>query len=148
MNVGDRIYVNRAKEKTRSFWIGTIANVSKECPADIVLDDGKHMLCNLADLKPFLPKYDWQYGDNGFQEYYDVTIDDHYLLVFRNHPENHWLCSIDNQMIENKTRNNYYRNKTGISNPFGYHCMLSGGPAYLIKKTEGCYDHDQFEISA
>ncbi len=29
-------------------------------------------------------KYNWKYGENEYQKYYDVTIDGNYLCIFAN----------------------------------------------------------------
>lgn len=153
MNIGDRVVVT-VKESLYEGAIGTITEIrdSKEHPLGIRRDGFRSDTgFNFDEVKPFVPKYDWQYGDNGVQEYYDVTVNGKYLLVFRNKADKnlkHWMCSIDNVMIENKTRNNYYRNKEGSTNPFSHHCMLFGYPAYLIKKVEYCFDHNMTEITA
>ena len=153
MNIGDRVVVT-VKKSLYEGAIGTITEirVSVEHPLGIRRDGFRCVTgFDFDEVKPFVSKYDWQYGDNGVQEYYDVTVNGKYLLVFRNKADKknkNWMCSIDGIMIENKTRNNYYRNKKDEANPFSHHCLLCGFPANLIKKVEYCFDHNMTEITA
>ena len=60
-------------------------------------------------------KYDWKYGENGHQKYYDVTVGKDYLCVFANNwNPNTWLGSYNSVCIHNKTKNDRVRKKYGL----------------------------------
>lgn len=145
--LGDRVVFNT----NDNFWnghIGTITGLKDNSNYEVVLDGmNSDPVFSEKELSIYKTNFDWNYGDNGVQEYYDTTVNGKYLLVFRNHADktNHWMCSIDDVMIENKTRNNYYRNKKSFDK---VHCILSGPPFYLLKKIEYCFKHNTTEISA
>lgn len=152
-NIGDRVVVI-CKDSLYEGCLGTVTEI-RDCekhPLGIKRDGFRSDIgFHFTEVKPLVTEYDWQYGDNGVQEYYDVTINGTYLLVFRNKADKnlkHWMCSIDNVMVENKTRNDYYRNKKNGRLAQRTHCLLTGHPAYLIKKVEYCFKHNKTEISA
>ena len=99
-------------------------------------------------------KYDWKYGENGHQKYYDVTIGKDYLCVFANDwNPNTWMGSYNSVCIHNKTKNDRVRKKYGL--PKGCHpselredfILCSSDPEYMMKKVEWCYAHNLMEIS-
>lgn len=58
-------------------------------------------------------KYEWKYGENDNQKYYDVTVGKDYLCVFANKwNPNTWLGSYNSICIHNKTKNDRVRKKT------------------------------------
>ena len=57
-------------------------------------------------------KYNWKYGENENQKYYDVYIGKDYLCVWQNRWEpDIWMGMSRDKMIHNKTKNNKYRRK-------------------------------------
>ena len=107
----------------------------------------------MADIKEIM-RFDWQYGENENQKYYDVTIGSDYMYVFCNKWQpDIWMSCINNQMIWNKRRNDYQRKKQGL--PKGccqslLSCstlLCSSDPFYLMKKTERCYLTGKREIT-
>ena len=55
-------------------------------------------------------KYEWKYGENGHQKYYDVTVGQDYLCVFANDwNPNTWMGIYNNICIHNKTKNDRVR---------------------------------------
>lgn len=151
MNIGNRVIFN-VNDNIWKGMIGTITGVTDDGDYEVRMDGMKsNPSFKENELTLFKPEYDWRYGDNGVQEYYDTTINGRYLLVFRNKADknlDHWMCSIDNAMIQNKTRNDYYKNKKDMLPTQRPICLLGGRPAYLIKKTEWCFNHNITEISA
>lgn len=151
MNIGSRVIFN-VNDNIWKGMIGTITGVTDDSDYEVVMDGmNSNPSFKEHELTLFEPVYDWQHGDNGVQEYYDTTVNGRYLLVFKNKADknpDHWACSIDNIMIKDKTRTDYYKNKKDILSTVRPICLLSGRPAYLIKKTEWCFNHNITEISA
>lgn len=147
LKVGDRVFVN-TKKGLYSGYIGTLKTIlDGDSLSYGVQLDGQKIEQGFSDgeISLLKSKYHWKYGDNGVQEFYDTKVDGKYVLVFRVKADNnydHWMCSIDNVMIENKTRNTYYRVRGR-----DVHCMLQGSPYYLIKKVEYCLKHNIREIT-
>ena len=99
-------------------------------------------------------KYDWKYGENGQQKYYDVTVGNDYLCVFANDwNPNTWMGMYNSVCIHNKTKNDKVSVKQGL--PQGCrlselredHLLCSDNPIYMMKKVEWCYTHNLMEIS-
>ena len=98
-------------------------------------------------------KYEWKYGENDNQKYYDVTVGKDYLCVFANKwNPNTWLGSYNSICIHNKTKNERVRKKQGLGK--GCHpselrqdfMLCSNDPEYMMKKVEYCYNHGLMEI--
>lgn len=97
--------------------------------------------------------FNWIYGENKSQKYYDTFVNGKYLCVFQNkwQPEI-WMGMIGNHMIENKTRNDRQRKKQGLprgckSYLLKRNCMLcSPSPEYMMRKVERCYKGNKTEI--
>ena len=66
-------------------------------------------------------KYNWEHGENKYQEYYDVYVGKEYLCV----DMNKWTPG------------------TGI----GEWLLTSADPQYMMRKVEWCYAHKLSEIS-
>lgn len=98
--------------------------------------------------------YDWKYGENEHQKYYEVIVNGTYLCVFANNwNPNIWLGSYGNVTIHNKTLNDRQRKKQGLpkgSDTYLLHCdyiLTSDSPEYMMRKVEYCYKHGKTEIS-
>ncbi len=99
-------------------------------------------------------KYNWKYGENEYQKYYDVTIDRNYLCVFANKWQpDIWMAMVKDRIIHDKTANDRQRKKQGLSK--GCHftelhsdtMLCNKDPNYMMKKAEWCYIHNLEEIS-
>lgn len=99
-------------------------------------------------------KYEWRYGENDNQKYYDVMVGKDYLCVYANKwNPNTWLGSYNSICIHNKTKNDRVRKKQGLAK--GCHppelredfMLCSDNPEYMMKKVEYCYVHGLMEIS-
>lgn len=105
-------------------------------------------------------KFEWSYGENGNQKYYEATNERDYLCVFENKwNPNVWLGMYQKHSdgrsvsILNKTKNDRVRKKQGL--PIGcdvfdltsIHLLASDNPEYMMKKVEWCYTHNLLEIS-
>lgn len=98
-------------------------------------------------------KYDWKYGENKSQKYYDVYVNGDYLCVFKNNWEHCWMCMVKDKIVYDKTRNDRQRKKQGL----GKGCdvsllrsvfvLCSQNPEILMRKAEYCYNHGITEIS-
>ncbi len=116
-----------------------------------------------GNVKNMKTKYEWTYGENERQIYYDTTVGNNYLLVFANkwQPDIYMGAILSNQknnpdpapIIWDKTRNDEQRKKQGL--PLGCdvselheQCVLcSNDPIYMMKKVEYCHEHNLQEIS-
>lgn len=99
-------------------------------------------------------KYEWKYGQNDYQKYYDVIINGDYLCVFANKWEpDIWLAMVKGRTLHDKTANNKQRKKQGLQNGCHYSKLLTDvmlcnkKPEYMMKKAEWCYEHDIEEVS-
>lgn len=99
-------------------------------------------------------KYDWKYGENGHQKYYEVTVNNSYLLVFANDwNPNTWMGSYDNIDIRDKTKNDRQRKKQGLEKGCATYLLqrdsllCSASPEYMMKKVEYCFKHKMSEIT-
>lgn len=82
-------------------------------------------------------RFDWQYGENENQKYYDVTIGSDYMYVFCNKWQpDIWMSCINNQMILNKMRNDYQRKnrvcQKDVANRFCLAALFSVLPTPFI----------------
>lgn len=98
-------------------------------------------------------KFEWKYGENEIQKYYDVTIGNDYLCVFANkwHPDI-WMGSYNSICIHNKTKNDRVRKKYGLEKDCPAYSrqdfiLCSNDPEYMMRKVEWCYTHNLIEIS-
>ena len=97
--------------------------------------------------------YNWQYGENNTQRYYDVAVDGKYLLVFADKdPPNTWLGMINYVMIRDKTANDRQRKKQGLEKGCSVHLLQhdyilkSNNPEYMMKKVEHCFKRNKTEV--
>lgn len=99
-------------------------------------------------------KYEWKYGENEYQKYYEAEVGEDCLIVFANKwNPNTWLGQYNMVSIHNKTKNDRQRKKQGL--PLGSdtcdlridHMLCSDNPEYMMKKVEWCYTHNLSEIS-
>lgn len=99
-------------------------------------------------------KFEWKYGKNDYQKYYEVTVGKDYLCVYANNwNPDIWIGSYNSICIHNKTKNDRVREKYGL--PKGCHpselrrdhLLCSNDPEYMMKKVEWCYTHKLTEIS-
>lgn len=99
-------------------------------------------------------KYEWEYGENDKQKYYDVTVDGNYLCVYANKWQpDIWMAMVGDKLIHDKTANDRQRKKQGL--PKGCHSyelridtiLCSNDPEYMMRKAEWCYTHNLGEIS-
>ena len=66
---------------------------------------GKETRVSLEEWRKNNMKYEWKYGENDYQKYYDVTVGKDYLCVFANKwTPNTWLGSYNSICIHNKTK--------------------------------------------
>ena len=102
-------------------------------------------------------KYNWEHGENAFQEFYDTYNGKDYLLVFRLFQDkvNNWIGSYtkdgEPHTLMNKTKNDCVRKRDHL--PKNSHqselrdvFILTGSPDYLMKKVEYCYERGIFEV--
>ena len=99
-------------------------------------------------------KYEWKYGSNREQEYYDVKVGKDYLCVFRNRFDTKnviWMGHIEakagnlTSVLYDKRRNDKQRKAEGL--PKDAHirelkrvCILcSDNPDYMMEKVEEAY---------
>lgn len=99
-------------------------------------------------------KYNWKYGENEHQKYYDVTVDGNYLCVFSNKWQpNIWMAMVKDRMIHDKTANDRQRKKQSLQKGCSFAdlhsdtILSSDNPEYMMKKAEWCYNHKLEEIS-
>lgn len=99
-------------------------------------------------------KYDWKYGENGHQKYYETIVNGSYLVVFANDwNPNTWMGSYDNILIHDKTRNDRQRKKQGLEKSCATYflqrdsLLCSSSPEYMMKKVEYCFKHKISEIT-
>lgn len=99
-------------------------------------------------------RYNWKYGENEYQKYYEAKVGKDYLCVFANkwNPDT-WIGDYNSIPIHNKTKNDRVRKKYGL--PKNCHTselkedfmLCSSNPEYMMKKVEWCYIHNLTEIS-
>lgn len=99
-------------------------------------------------------KFEWKYGENENQKYYEVKVGNDYLCVYANNwNPNTWMGSYNSVCIHNKTKNNRIRRKQGLSIGCDVselredYLLCSDNPEYMMKKVEWCYTHKLVEIS-
>lgn len=99
-------------------------------------------------------KYNWEYGENKEQTYYEAKVGNDYLCVYANRwSPQIWMAIVNDRLIHNKTRNNRQRKKQGL--PPGCDLSMlqvdsilsSDSPEYMMKKAEWRYQHGMEEIS-
>jgi hypothetical protein len=90
-------------------------------------------------------KFEWKYGENDCQKYYDVNVNGTWICVFANklYPDK-WMAIINNRLIYNRTKNNRMRKKGIFNKSF---ILYGDTPEYMMKKAEWCYTHNLEEIS-
>lgn len=99
-------------------------------------------------------KYNWKYGENPYQRYYDARVNGNYLCVFENkHQPGIWMGMQRDSMIHNKTLNDRQRKKQGLPkgcSPHELHCdhiLCNASPEYMMQKVEHCYRYNKIEVS-
>lgn len=98
-------------------------------------------------------KYEWVYGENEHQKYYEVKAKNLYLCVFCNNwNPNTWCGMVGNSLIHNKTKNDKERIKDNLPIGCDYsllradHILCSDNPEYMKEKVEYCYENNITEI--
>ena len=102
-------------------------------------------------------KYNWEHGENAYQEYYDVYVGKDYLIVFRLLQDEHntWTgCYVKDgspYTLLDKTKNDCVRKRDGLPKNCDHSklrefFLLTGTPEYLMKKTEYCYERGIVEV--
>lgn len=97
-------------------------------------------------------KFNWKYGENDCQKYYEAKVGKDYLCVFANKwNADTWQGMYNNTGIQNKTLNDAEREIRGI--PMGntkdmtrWYMLCSNDPEYMMKKVEQCYINNLIEI--
>ena len=109
-------------------------------------------------------KYEWKYGENESQKYYDTYIGKDYLCVFANNWQpDIYMGYIDydykaknnsrSVTIMDKTKNDAQRRKEhlpldcDISELHTQAVLCSNDPEFMMKKVEYCYEHKINEVS-
>ena len=97
--------------------------------------------------------FDWKYGKNAFQKYYEAQVKDAHLCVFAN-DENPdvWFGVYDGLCIYDKTFNDRQRKKLGlegcsISLLPRFRMLTSNDPEYMMRKVEHCFKTGKQEVS-
>ena len=77
-------------------------------------------------------KYDWKYGENDNQNYYEAKVNGSHLVVFANKAyPNVWMGNIDMHMIK----------KTLLKPGFTTHIFITSDDAkYMMKKVEEFFE--------
>lgn len=99
-------------------------------------------------------RYDWEKGENPYQNFYDVYVDGKYLLVFANKQQpDIWMAMVDGIMVHDRTANDKQRKKQGLSSG----CPLSQlnsikilankDPDYMMDRAEFCYENHLEEVA-
>lgn len=104
-------------------------------------------------------KYEWKYGENDHQKYYEVKFGKDYLCVFANNwNPNIWLGMYIKQgadvTIENKTFNDKQRKKESKNGtiklrdnmPSRMQMLFSNDPEYMKEKVIYAYEHNLLEV--
>ena len=99
-------------------------------------------------------KYNWEHGENKYQEYYDVYVGKEYLCVYMNKwTPGTWIGAWNDIVIHNKTRNDRIRKKYSLPKDCSFYdlprdtLLTSADPQYTMRKVEWCYAHKLSEIS-
>lgn len=98
-------------------------------------------------------KYDWKYGENSYQKYYEAKVGEQTLCILSNKWEpDIWIGFFDLQPIYNKTVNDRQRKRQGLAKG----CVLSllsriamlssSDPEYMMQKVEYCFRTGKTEI--
>jgi len=105
-------------------------------------------------------QYEWKYGENNYQNYYDVKLGKDYLCVFANKSApNIWLgayikCGCGSVTIGNKTFNDKQRKKESKNGmmkfqyqmPSKIQMLSSNDPEYMKEKVIYAYEHNLLEV--
>lgn len=98
-------------------------------------------------------KYDWKYGENSEQKYYETKVGEQTLCVFANKWQSDiWMGLIDLQSIYNKTINNKQRKKQGLAKGCNISLLSSwallsnSNPEYMMQKVEHCFRTGKTEV--
>ncbi|MCD7996427.1 MAG: hypothetical protein LUH21_04250 [Clostridiales bacterium] len=109
-----------------------------------------------------MEKYNWVYGENDCQNYYEVKLDKDYLCVFANkkYPDvwmSFYIKASSDITIMDKTFNDKQRKKDEKNRhaPYGGYpfpsitrILSNKNPEYMKKKVIKCYENNLVEISA
>lgn len=109
---------------------------------------------NFVQKVRFMLKYNWKYGENERQKYYDVTVDGNYMCVYANKWQpDIWIAIVKDRLIHDKTANDRQREKQGLPKGCSFAelhrdaILCNKDPNYMMKKAEWCYIHNVEEIS-
>lgn len=105
-------------------------------------------------------QYEWKYGENDYQKYYEVKLGKDYLCVFANEwNSNTWLgayikCGCGSVTIGNKTFNDKQRKKESKNGtiklrdniPRKIQILSSNDPEYMKEKVIYAYEHNLLEV--
>lgn len=105
-------------------------------------------------------QYEWKYGENAYQKYYDVKLGKDYICVFANKSApNIWLGTYikygcGSVTIANKTFNDKQRKKESKNGtiklrdnmPNKIQMLSSNDPEYMKKKVIYAYEHNLLEV--
>lgn len=103
-------------------------------------------------------KFQWRYGENDEQRYYDVTVNGDYLCVFtRKWQSDIWMGAYQKKgcgiiTIHDKTYNDRQRRKQGLPKNCDVFelkscaCLCSAKPEYMMQKVEHCYKYNKIEV--
>ncbi len=94
--------------------------------------------------------YNWKYGENDCQNYYDCKVNGKYLLVFANkkYPKV-WMGMIDNHLILDKARMDAEierKVKAKESMNITYIFLSNESSEYMKEKVEYCFEHNLDKI--
>ena len=101
--------------------------------------------------------YQWKYGDNGTQTYYETSIGKDYLCIYANkksgnsnmymgmYIKNGNTVNLWNKTYNDRMKKNGYCTKDGAPTK----CMLLGSEdiEYMKRKLIYCYEHNKSEIT-
>lgn len=105
-------------------------------------------------------QYEWKYGENNYQNYYDVKLGKDYLCVFANKSaQNIWLgtyikygcgpVTIANKTFNDKQRKKESKNgaiKLWDNMPNKIQILSSNDPEYMKEKVIYAYEHNLLEV--
>lgn len=98
-------------------------------------------------------QFNWTYGENPTQRFYDTYVGTDYLLVFANiwQPDN-WMGMQRGQMVHDKTANDKQRKREKVSMDYPLQMMRrttvlhSSDPEYMMRKVEFAYQNNVNEV--
>lgn len=98
-------------------------------------------------------KYDWKYGENSVQKYYETKVGEQTLCVFANKWQpDIWIGLLGSQSIYNKTVNDKQRKKQGLAKGCAISLLsrvamlANSDPEYMMQKVEYCFRTGKTEV--